>query len=308
MTSSEQGGAGVVTVIEFTDPGCVWSWSSEPTLRWLRHRYGDRLRWRRVLGVQIDALERTHPGADPVASAEDFRARWLEVAAHTGAPITERLEWIHHSTRPAAQAARAAEQQGPAVAEAVLRRLREAVFVAGRPADTTDRIAEALAGVPGLDLDRLLADRAGGAVARSLAVDWDETRRPRPEVHGLTGPGPHPGAATRHGNRLRYSFPTLILRGPAGDRVVPGWRPPATHRAAIEAVAPDLAFVDERPLDGGVALERYRSLSARDLELLSGSPEAPPRAVRVETATTALWIHPDEASDRRPLAAEGAPG
>ena len=160
-----------IEVTEFTDPGCVWSWSSEPKLRRLRRQYGDRVAWRRVFGIQIDDVKLSFPDRDPVDGAEEWRADWLAVAAHSGAPITSRLEWMHSSTWPASRAAKAAEAQGDDVADAVLRRLREAVFVDGRSADNPERIALALSGVPGLDLDWLLEDLDSDAVSEAIAKD-----------------------------------------------------------------------------------------------------------------------------------------
>src|ERR1700754_2892671 len=139
-----------IEVTEFTDPGCVWSWSSEPKLRRLRLQYGDRVAWRRVFGIQIDDVKLSFPDRDPVDGAEEWRggrgppppppparrrarrggrAACRPAAAHPAAPITPRLEWMHASTWPASRAAKAAEAQGPEVADAVLRRLREGVFV-----------------------------------------------------------------------------------------------------------------------------------------------------------------------------------
>ncbi|HEY5334176.1 MAG TPA: DsbA family protein, partial [Solirubrobacterales bacterium] len=116
-----------IEVTEFTDPGCVWSWSSEPKLRWLRHHYGEQVAWRRVFGIQVDDLKLSFPDRDAVASAEAWRADWLAVAAQSGAPITSHLEWMLASSRPASKAAKAGEAQGEEIADAVLRRLREAV-------------------------------------------------------------------------------------------------------------------------------------------------------------------------------------
>ncbi len=67
----------IVDVVEYTDVQCVWSWSSEPKLRWLRARYGEQLRWRRVFGVLVHDIGGPHPDEDPHASAEAFRAGWL---------------------------------------------------------------------------------------------------------------------------------------------------------------------------------------------------------------------------------------
>jgi predicted DsbA family dithiol-disulfide isomerase len=292
-----------IEVTEFTDPGCVWSWSSEPKLRRLRRHYGDRVAWRRAFGVQIDDVKLSFPDRDPVAGAEAWRADWLAVAAHSGAPITPRLEWMHTSTWPASQAAKAAEAQGDEVAEAVLRRLREAVFVDGRPADNPERIAAALTGVPGLDLDRLLADLDSDAVAKAIGEDFDLTRDPHPDVVGLKEDGPHPGAAKAEGPILRYSFPTLTIAGPEGEKVMPGWRTIEQYEEAFEAVAPELSDTTFTPLDPAEALARYRSLSQEDLRLLTGSCEPPAGAIEVTTATTPLWLDPVEAESRAAIAA-----
>lgn len=293
----------IIEVTEFTDPGCVWSWSSEPKLRRLRHQYGEQVAWRRVFGIQIDDLKLSFPDRDAVDSTEEWRADWLAVAAHTGAPITPRLEWMHSSTWPATRAAKAAEAQGDAVAEAVLRRLREAVFVDGRPTDTPERIARALDGVPELDLGRLLEDLDSPAVAAAIATDFDLTRDPHPDVVGLKEDGPHPGAAKAEGPILRYSFPTLIVSGPAGERVVPGWRTLEQYEEAFTAVAPELGGATACPLDPAEALDRYRSLSEQDLRLLTGTTEPPTGAIEVPTATTPLWLDPVEAERRATIAA-----
>lgn len=292
-----------IEVTEFTDPGCVWSWSSEPKLRRLRHQYGERIAWRRVFGIQIDDVKLSFPDRDPIDSAEEWREEWLAVAEHTGAPITPRLDWMHTSTWPASRAAKAAEAQGDAVAEAVLRRLREAVFVDGRPSDTAERIALTLGGVPGLDLGWLLDDLDSPAVAAAVGADFDLTRDPHPDVVGLKEDGPHPGGAKAEGPILRYSFPTLIITGPAGERVLPGWRTLEQYTEAFEAVAPELRGTSPDPLDPDEALDRYRSLTLEDLHLLTGTGEPPAGGVEITTATSPLWLHPVEAERRAAIAA-----
>jgi predicted DsbA family dithiol-disulfide isomerase len=272
----------VVQVVEYTDPQCVWAWSSEPKLRWLRARYGAQLRWRRVFGLQVH---------DHDLSLEAMHDALVDVAGHTGAPIAWSLEWAATSSRRASLAARAAELQGPEVAEHVLRRLRESVLVAGRPVDTPSRIAHAVAGVPGLDLPRLLADASSQAVRTSLRADFEEARRPDAEVIGLEHPSAHPGAAVPTGARLRYAFPTLVIRGPAGRRIVPGWRSAETYDDAVRAVAPEVVPSQAPPLAAAEALERYRSLSLAELELLTGSQLPPLEAVPIITSTTPLFVH-----------------
>jgi len=272
-------------IVEFTDPGCPWCWAAEPSLRWLARLYGPWMRWRRVFGVQLDGA----PGADGTEPASEVHDRWLAAARHGGVGVTNSLERIHASSRPAALAAKAAERQGPAAADDALRALREAYFLAGRPPDTEERIADALAGIPGLDVPRLLHDMTEPGVLAALQADWRETRDPHPSVIGLAGPGPHPGAAKQEEHTVRYAFPTIIVRGSGGERVVPGWRSPSVYREAVRAAAPELRRAPEPPaLEPDLALERYRSLSSGDLALLTGG--RPPKSVRATpTATTPIW-------------------
>jgi predicted DsbA family dithiol-disulfide isomerase len=280
-----------IDIVEYTDPGCVWSWGSEPKLRALKQRHGDRLRWRRVFGVQVARADRWR-------TAAEIRDGWLEVSAHTQAPAPAVLWWVADSSRPASLAAKAAELQGTAIAERVLRRLREATFVTGRPADTPGRIIDAIDGVPGLDIERLLDDALSGEVDLALREDWEETRRPLAAVVALSGPEPHPGAAKEDGLHLRYAFPTIVVRGPAGERVVPGWRPLAEYEDALRAVDPDFAPTAPEPLDPAAALDHYRSLTAVEFDVLTGDADPPATAVRVETATVPIWLAADEAAAR----------
>ncbi len=291
-----------VEVLEFTDPGCQWCWGSEPKLRYLRGRYGPHVQWRRVFGVQLDGK----PGADSGEAPELVRERWLQMAAHSAAPITPVLTRAHASTRPAAAAAKASELQGEAVAARAIRRLREAFFIVGEPADSSATIEHALHGTPGLDLNRLLSELDSEAVRDALDADWREARDPHESVIGLRGEGPHPGGAKDEGASIRYVFPTIVVRGPAGERIVPGWRELDEYIDAFEAVEPELTAVSARPLSADAALVRYRSLSSTDIELLTADDEPPARGLRTTTATTPLWLHPDDVRSRSSSPAAGA--
>jgi len=215
-------------VVEYTDPACPWAWGSEPKFRELRAELGASVRWRRVFGILFDEGEA--PAPDPAAEATWYLTELAEISGHTGAPYPERLGWVSRSSWPASLAAKAAEQQGPEIAEAVLNRLRETTFVDGAPADTPERVLAALRGrVPGLDLDALAREAASDEVRAAVRADWAETRRPCDEVLTLTRPGRHPGRAKPLGedpeDGYRYALPTLIFEGAGGQAVVPGWRP-----------------------------------------------------------------------------------
>ncbi|MBA4863457.1 DsbA family protein [Streptomyces sp. PSKA54] len=283
----------LVHVTEFTDPACPWAWGSEPVFRLLRHGLAPHLRWRRVFGILFD--EDDDPAPDP-----DAEARWYEgfikgVAEHTHAPYAARLHWLSRTSWPASIAARAAEAQGERVAERVLRRLRETTFVLGTPADTPAGVEEAIRGVPGLDIRKLLDDRTMADARAAVRDDWAETRRPLAEVCDLQGPGPHPGRAKEVGDGRRYALPTLLFDGPGGRICVPGWRPLKSYLEAAAAAAGTPLPAPEA-VSPEAALNHWRSVTRPELQLLTGALEPPHGATVVETANGPLWLHPEEAA------------
>ncbi|WP_307544188.1 DsbA family protein [Streptomyces sp. V3I8] len=290
----------MVEVVEYTDPLCPWAWGSEPVFRALRAALAGRVHWRRAYAILFDDGDDAPP--DPAAETAWYARYVEEVGSHTLAPRAVRLSRMPAGSWPASLVAKAAALQGETVAERVLRRLRETVFVLGEPADTTEWALSAVRGVPGLDPWRLAADAASGAVLEQVRADRLEARRPVAEVlaarDGSPRPGrsPHPGAAkeTAEGG-YRYALPTLLVRTPGKYRVVPGWRPFAEYAAAVEALGPGPLPVPA-PLSPADALEHYRSLTDPERRLLARGPWPPPCAVRLDTASGPVWLHPDEAA------------
>lgn len=280
-------------VIEYTDPLCPWAWGSEPVFRRLRAALDGRVRWRRVFCILFDEDE--DPAPDPAAETAWY-ARYVEdITAHTRAPRAVALDRVAASSWPASLVAKAAERQGADVAERVLRRLRESVFVLGEPADTFELALASAAGVPGLDPARLSVDAAGAEVLGQVRADHAEARRPVPEVRSVRGGSPHPGAAKETEGGYRYALPTLLVRTPAQYRAVPGRRPYGDYVAAIAELAPGLPVAGE-PIPPAQALERHRSLTEPERPMLAQGPWPPARAVRVDTGNGPLWLHPEEAA------------
>ena len=284
---------GSLSVVEFTDPACPWAWGSEPKFRWLRAALDGLAGWRRVYGILFD--DDDDPAPDPDAEAAWYHGYIAEIATHTRAPYAGRLRWVARSSWPASLTAKAAEAQGPEVAELVLRRLRETTFVLGAPADSVEAVLAAVTGVPGLDHARLARGLATGEVRSAVRRDWAETREPFPELLTAEGPGPHPGRAKEVGEWHRFALPTLVFNGPGGQAVVPGWRELGEYVDAATGVAPGLDL--SVPLrTAAELLERHRSVTGPELALLAGSADPPPGAVRVESANGPVWLHPAEAA------------
>ncbi|MEU1446618.1 MULTISPECIES: DsbA family oxidoreductase [Streptomyces] len=285
-----------VEVVEFTDPLCPWAWGSEPVFRRLRAALAGRVRWRRVYCILFDHDD--DPAPDPAAETAWY-ARYVEdISAHTHAPRARRLSRVAATSWPASLVAKAAEAQGAEVADRVLRRLREGVFVLGEPADTPESALSVVSRVPGLDAGRLTADAASAEVLERVRADRAEARRPVEEVLSVAADSsPHPGAAkeTPDGQH-RYALPTLFLRTATDHRVVPGWRPYEEYVSAVVDLSPGL-LPAPTTLDPAKALARYRTLTEPERTLLTdGSPWPPSGAVRVDTGNGPLWLHPEEAA------------
>ncbi|MFD0311735.1 DsbA family protein [Streptomyces sp. NPDC127119] len=283
-----------VEVVEYTDPLCPWAWGSEPVFRKLRVALAGRVRWWRAYAILFDHDD--DPPPDPAAETAWYARYVEEISSHSRAPRPVRLSRMPADSWPSSLVAKAAVLQGEEVAERVLRRLRESVFVLGEPADTPDLALAAVRGVPDLDVRRLAVDAASGAVLEQVRADRLEARRPVAEVLTAQGGSPHPGAAkeTDEGGH-RYALPTLLVRTADEYRVVPGWRPFEEYAAAVEELSPGLS-ADPAPLAPAHALERYRSLTDPERSLLTEGHWPPPGAVRVDTAGGPLWLHPDEAA------------
>ncbi|MFC8358678.1 DsbA family protein [Streptomyces griseorubiginosus] len=306
MTSQPGTDRATVEVVEYTDPLCPWSWGAEPVLRGLRATFAGRVRWRRVFCILFDHDD--DPAPDAAAEIRWYSRYVEDIARHTQAPRAFDLSRVAASSWPASLVAKAAEAQGAEVAERVLRRLRESVFVLGEPADTPALARSVVRGVPGLDLERLAADASSAAVLDQVRADHAEARSPVREVLSVRddGSSPHPGVPkeTPDGGR-RYALPTLLVRSAPGVRVVPGWRSYDTYASAIgsQAGVPATAPVRLAPAE---ALARYGSLTEPERRLLTHGAWPPADAVRVDTAGGPLWLHPEEAR-AHPAVGRGAP-
>jgi predicted DsbA family dithiol-disulfide isomerase len=234
----------MIDVVEFTDPGCSWAWGTEPKLRRLRWRYGDRLRWRRVLGGLIGDMNNYIEDFDPERAAKRYIPYWGEVYGHTSMTYPAALKWMYTSTEPGGRAVKAAEMQSDEIGARVLRRLREATFVFGEPADSPDRILAAVHGVDGLDIERFSVDLDSELVEKAFREDWEETRHPNQYVLNLEGERPGIGKAKNTEGHWRYVFPTLLFRHADREETVPGWCDYDDYELAMEDVEP--GSTDER--------------------------------------------------------------
>jgi protein-disulfide isomerase-like protein with CxxC motif len=261
----------LLDVVEFTDPVCSYAWGTEPKRRRLQWQYGHLLRWRRVM-VAMHApgwSDWTGRALDDPVLAQHVSDYWRGVSELTGMPYPDPLHHVHVSSEDMARLVKAAELQGEQVAEDLLRRIRESVFVAGRPADTLERGLALAAEVAGLDVARLARDVVSPGVEQAYAADWEEARNPNGFVRAIPDERPGYGRAQPAGDRLRYGIPCMILTGrdeaAGGPVTVAGWQGWDGWAAALERAAPGIAAY-ARPLPTRAeALRRWPTLTAPEL-------------------------------------------
>jgi hypothetical protein len=208
-----------------------------------------------------------------------MRAYWKRVWALTGMPYPNPMRLMLQSTDPLGTAVKAAELQGLDVAERVLRRFREQIFVFGVGPQTPDEFAAATVGVAGLDQARWRSDQARPEVAAAYKADWTETRTPNDYVRDLKHDSPMNGELKHSEGHDRYALPTLIFKGPGGEHTVAGWVPYEDYVAGLEAALPGAA-ADPRPDPTPVeAFARWGMLTGRELAFLCGEDAHLPAGV-----------------------------
>jgi putative protein-disulfide isomerase len=278
-----------IEVRHYSDPASSWSWGAEPQLRRLMWEFGDELRFVWVMGGLARRFGPEYRDEEAGITGrrewtDDLAAHWLEVAAETQMPIDARV-WRRNpiaSTYPACQAVKAAFEQGPDLAYAYLRRLREGLMLAGKKLDHPEALIGE-AGAAGLDPERFRIDLGSHAITEAFAADLEEVRDPGDEARAA-------GGVRRTDGRDRLAFPSAVFVGEGGERHgVWGWQPYEAYRVA--ALAAGAKPQQDRPPEPVEVLERFGRATTREIEVLTGKP-APLVRAELWTAATEWRLRP----------------
>jgi predicted DsbA family dithiol-disulfide isomerase len=224
VTQSTPGENGtLLDITYYTDPICSWSWAFEPQWRRLRYELGEQISWRYRMGGMISDWSTFDDPFNSVSRPAQMGPHWLQVRHLSGAPLDETI-WIEDppgSSYPAGIAFKVAEQQGVNIAEAYLRRLREAVMLERRNIARREvlvSLAEEVGQRCTLDAARFAADLQNPTVVDAFREDLRDVSY-----------------------RQIGRFPTLILRVPDGRAsIIVGHRPYHALCEAIAYLAPDV--------------------------------------------------------------------
>ena len=188
-----------IDVTHFSDPGCPWAWSASPAIAALKWRYGDQLNWRDVMiGLTETGSVYADRGYTPAGQARGYRNfRWR------GMPFaTEPRERVH-GTWPMCRVVVATRRLYPEREYAVFRALQFAQFTTTLFLEDDAGLKEAIAWVPGIDADKVIAEAHTPETEAVFQQDKDEART----AEG--GPTEFQGKSANTDGRARFTAPSL---------------------------------------------------------------------------------------------------
>lgn len=263
-----------VRIRVFTDPLCIWSWASEPAIRFLMTEFGDEV----AFTFSMAGLARElHPD-------EALAHSWLDAAAESSMPADPRV--LHdsppRSTYPMSMAAKAAGDQGSEAAYRYLRALREGSVALRRKLDTTEALVEEARGA-GLDAERFRVDLGSHGTVEVFGADLEAAAALQASGEAV----PSGGHSVAEGGR-GLALPTFVFEpanGGEGAAVLSGLQPSAALRAAaIRAGAVPESGPRPDPL---AALRSFGRMAAVEVAAVCDLP--PPKAEADLAALALEW-------------------
>jgi 2-hydroxychromene-2-carboxylate isomerase len=243
-------------------------------------RYGDQLDWRLVLvGLSEDVSRYAERGFTTLRMADSglrFRERY-------GMPFAPNPKPRLSASSRACRAVIAARQQWPGSEWQVFRALQFANFNTPLLFDDDELLRAALADVPGIDADQVVARIDDPAVLAAYEQDKAETRT------ALGSPTELQGKAGNSDGAVRYTAPSLIFVTDDGRRLeAGGFQPVEAYDVVIANLDPTL----ERhapPEDPGALLEYFDfGLCTQEVAALMTHGNDFPNRSAAETALLAL--------------------
>lgn len=216
-----------VTITEFTDPGCPFAWSAEPSRRRIAWLYGEQIDWRlRMVGLADDPGVYTSRGFTPERQSQSF----ARLAHRHHMPMDTAPRPRMAATVPACRAVVAVRRHRPDREAAMLRALRVRHFSGSLLDEPATLLAAAQrTGIDPAELQRWMAEpETEGLLQEDLALARDPTPGALALAHKLA----------RSGDGHRYTCPSYEIARNGSQVAVPGFQPLAAYEVALANLAP----------------------------------------------------------------------
>jgi predicted DsbA family dithiol-disulfide isomerase len=218
----------VIRATLFSDAACPWAYSANPALRVLEWRYGDQLDWRlAMIGLRDEASNARFDAARASQRYAVFRDRY-------GMPFELTPKERASATGRGCRAVVAARLTSPGSEWQVLRALQLANFTTSLLLDDDERIRAALAQVPGIDADAIVARLDDDEVTRAYELDKAETRS------AAGSPAEAQGKTSTSDGPVRFTAPSLVFELDGTRFVAGGWQPGLAYDVLLANLDPAL--------------------------------------------------------------------
>jgi 2-hydroxychromene-2-carboxylate isomerase len=267
-----------ISITHFSDPGCPFAYSASPALAVLRWRYGSQLDWRLVtIGLSEDASHYDELGYTPTRMTLgqlDFRRYGMPFALAPRSRST--------ATSRACRAIVAARLNEPGREYDVHRALQLAWFTTTLLLDEDADIAKALAPLPQLDAERIVAAIDDEATIAGYEADKAQTRQ------AAGSPTEFQGKARQSDGPVRYSAPSLVFERDGARLEAGGFQTIEAYDVLIANLDPTLAreAPAEDPLE---VIERFpEGLASQEIAAIMAKNNQQPDRVAAEHALIEL--------------------
>lgn len=166
-----------ITLTQYTDPNCTWSWGSEPVMRRVEARYGDQLTIEFVMGGLIEDFDEFYDARNDISEPREVAPHWEAASENHGMPVDAGI-WDEDpptSTYPASIATRAAGLQDEQLGLRYLRRVREVAATERRNVERRDVLIP-LADAVGLDVGEFVDALDDGRAEAAFEDDLQDAR------------------------------------------------------------------------------------------------------------------------------------
>jgi 2-hydroxychromene-2-carboxylate isomerase len=294
----------------FSDPGCPWAWSASPALAVLQWRYGDQLAWRHVMiGLAESGSIYEERGYGPERMAQGYVS-----FRHRGMPFATAPKPRAAGTWAMCRVVVATRLLAPEREWAVFRALQFAQFTSTAFLEDPAALRDAIAWVPGIDPDAIVAAAGDAETEAAFLADRDEART------AGGGPTEFQGKAANSDGRVRFTAPSIRFETPDGRTLeAGGFQPIEAYDVVIANLDPTLERREPATDAAEILPEFPDGLTTAEVAAVmmpnNGSPDldaaevslivlaAAGGAVRTPFGHDALWLPaPQKGAERRQAA------
>lgn len=211
-----------ITIYQFTDPVCIWSWGNEPTMRAIDYLYGNKVEIKYIMGGLVedivtlfDLRGNKHEIIDQANRA--IAANWLAASKQHGMPVNCKDMALYSERYPSSFpqniAYKAAKRLNADAAKLFLRRIREATFVESKRTSQIDVLIR-LAVECGFNAAKFIDEYTTGEAQNDFMQDRILCRR-----NGISG------------------FPSYLIRSGETNIILGGYQNLSTFHTIINRLS-----------------------------------------------------------------------